>query len=408
MKVYLNNGSQNGCWLEFATLNLPKLIVRAHTVGLLSELPMIKVADVKDGDQVDVNDKFDMNVTKDIAYPLSLLLALGKIFIVPFVDGKGNLKYETVAYNDDYKGIKYYEEDGELKYLYYKCKQPILHSDGSVRVRVVNNEHYIELDGTYRFKEWYVSGNSMVYLNGNDGSKVLAKGDMMLPFKVDLKINADAFGYPIWYNAKYLIEDSNKTYFELMQELEVNQTIVALPEGLTSQNVRTGDKEVSTLPRRFTVIRGLDEDNKINVYGGNYDPNGYFTTLNNQLSLISLHSGLGNEYLRFDKQGGMRTAKEVVYSQNDTYVNREMLNQTLESILRRLVSAYYYIKFNNPRPYIAIQFEDNIYTSNEDYLDRVQQAFEAGAITKEEYVRNMFPNNKEMLDNIDLENELVE
>ncbi|MFV0395337.1 MAG: hypothetical protein ACK5LC_13240, partial [Coprobacillaceae bacterium] len=288
-----------------ATLNLPKTISRIWTVKQVSELPAIKI------NEKEYSEVLGKDMLSDIAVPVNKLLALGTMFIIPMMNKKEEIVYDVIVDDDSITYLDYYCEDDELKYLIYVRSERIMGIDNKSKMVNMRYEHYIDSSKVYRFEQYYYD-NKKIYVNDNDGIKPISN-DMMLPFKVDLRINADGYGMPIWANACNLIEDCNKTYHEMMNSMELLRPVVGIPSGLTTASGR-GNEDIRTISkynRMFAVIPGLDELKDWQYFGGTYDPAPYINTLNAQLSDVSLQCGFGRRYLSYDEQGGLKTAKEV-------------------------------------------------------------------------------------------------
>lgn len=377
-----------GKLLEFksATLNLPKLISRIWTIKQVSELPMIKINDV------DVDEIFNQAVLKDIAVPINKLLALGTIFVVPYVNTRNELTYETIAQDDNITALSHYSIDDELVFLKYTRSEKLF-IDNEVVIKQVTTHHYMA-DNVYYCQRYYEENNKRYYLDDMDGKQPISN-DKMLPFKVELRINADAYGLPIYANAVNLIEDCNKTYHEMINAMELLRPIVAIPQSLASSSERNNDDVamISNYHRVFAIIPGMDaSETDWKYFGGNFNPNGYIEALNNQLSDVSIQCGFGRKYLSYDKQDGMKTATEVIFSQNDMFVSQLMINQTMALLIKRLISSFYYLRFKTFNEEIDVVFEDSVYNSETEYFKCLEFDVMNGLISKEFYLKERYPN----------------
>ena len=370
-----------------ASLNLPKTISRIWTVKQVSELPSVKINNKLQ------DEMFEQDLLKDIAVPVNKLLALGTIFVIPTLNQKLGITYDVIVEDDSIIELDYFIEDDELLYLTYARTEKIM-LDGKPQETKVVYRHYIQ-DNVYYFEQYFEKDNNKIYLNDHDGSKPISN-DRMLPFKIDLRINADSIAMPIWANASTLIDDCNKTYHEMMNEMELQRSIVGIPQSLVSQSDRT-NKDVLTMSeyhRVFAIIPGLDgEMNDWKYFGGNFDPKPYIETLNMQLCDVSIQCGFDRKYLAYTSDGGAKTAKEVIFSKHDTFVNQNMINQTMETLLKRLFISCYYLKFGEfPKDeIIEIEFEDSVFNSRDEYMQQLEVDYMNGAITREFYLRERYP-----------------
>ena len=376
--------------IEFkaATLNLPKTISRIWTVKQISELPAVKI------NGVEYEEVFNQAILKNIDVPVNKLLALGSIFVVPYLNKKGQVIYDVIADDDTINYLDYYIQDEELQYLIYVKSEKVMF-EGQPKMVNMKYEHYIK-DGVYYFKQYYTI-NSTYYVNSNDGT-IPISNEKMLPFKVDLRINADSVGTPIWANAANMIEDCNKTYFEMMNAMELLRPVVGIPQALAGSSARSNDEitAMSDYHRLFMVVPGLEGLNEWKYFGGTYDPTPYIATLNAQLSDVSMQCGFGRKYLSYDEAGGLRTAKEVVFSQNDTFINQLMINQVIEYLIKRLMISSYHL-LNNlflEDEQVEVIFEDSVFNTREEYMAQLEFDRSLGVINNEFYLQERYPQEK--------------
>jgi hypothetical protein len=271
-------------------------------------------------------------------------------------------------------------------------------SDGKIEeVRVVS-EHYLQ-DEVYRYKEYYEYANGKkVYINGNNGSKVIKK-DNMLPKKHTLNVNHDNLGEPIYASAYKLICDLNKTYSELKLSEELLRPQVGVPSSLLESKRRGLNAgqgfHMSDISPLYVVVPDFMEDGEQTpqwkYFGGTFDPNNYLTMINFLLHMISFHCGLGNKYFSYDQNVGLKTAEEVRYSANDLMINQQMLNQTFKKIFKKLVQDFIYVTtLDDSEKEIEIIFGDSISNSELTYNEKLYKDMIAGVITHEFYVEQSY------------------
>lgn len=349
------------------TLQLPKLITRVWANKLVGEPPIIKLNGV-------AIENIDYN---KLVLPL---LAYGTMFVTPFINSRDEFDF-SVLNEDEIK--QYLLKDDELNYLSFVKKHEYIVNG----VKKATNIEYIYemLDGVCVHTRTDTFNNQIV-----DGYNKTKISNNMFPFCERLKINADEIGSPIWWNASGLIMDCYKIFHDIMLNTDIQRPINAIPLYLTP---RTNVSELVSRFSQFTHIPTNNEDDKWQTFGGNYNPAPYIQSMDVILNQISLLCGLGSKYLSFDRtNNAVRTAKEVSLNQNDLFINVNMVRQTLGNVLNKLITRYSLLVHNKEDNVNAeIIFEDGIFTSQEEYRQQLILDFNSGAISKEFYLSQIYP-----------------
>lgn len=377
-----------------ATLGIPRLITKTHATKQIGEVPTVTVNDD------DYSEKF-----QDNSALINTFFGYGTIFVFPFLNGLGDLDIEIIKYDDEYHDIIYVEENGRLVLVTYN-KNETLMIDTEPQVKTVYYKHYLEKDAYYFLKFYRDTNDNTVYLEGHDGKQPTCKGGKMLITKQQLRLNNVEKGVPVYAEAIKLINDADRTYTEMLNAQDLLRPIVGIPHALIGSTVR--DEAVkanspivmSEYSRLFAVIPGMKETQlDWKYFGGTYDPKPYIETLNVILDLVSKKSGLGARYLSYDnQQGGLRTAKEVVYSQNEAFINQALLNQSVDQVIYDIAWGFWKLNGNldnTSEPKIVVEMQDSVFNTTDDYyaaldlmmtdglLDPVQYLIERLEITEE-------------------------
>ena len=109
-----------------------------------------------------------------------------------------------------------------------------------------------------------------------------------------------------------------------------------------------------------------------------------------------MQCGFGRKYLSYDEAGGLRTAKEVVFSQNDTFINQLMINQVIEYLIKRLMISSYHL-LNNlflEDSQVEVIFEDSVFNTREEYMAQLEFDRSLGVINNEFYLQERYPQEK--------------
>lgn len=386
----------NGEYKTFctATLGAPKLITRTHATKQIGEKPVVSV------EKVDYSDKFEDNSALINTY-----FGYGTIFVFPFVNGLGKLDIEIIKYDDKYNNLTYVEENKRLVLVEYN-KSELLMIDNEAKTKTVYYKHYLK-DEAYYFLKWYKSDEGQkVYLDKMDGSSPTCKGGKMLITKHELKLNSTEHGKPVYAEAIKLIRDADRTYNEMMNAMELLRPIVGIPGKLVGSTLRAEAKNakspifMSEYSRIFAVVPGLGEElTDWKYFGGTFDPKPYIETMNVILDLVSKKTGLGARYLSYDmQQGGLRTAKEVVFSQNEAFINQSLLNQSVELLIEDIAWGFWKLSGNLDNlnePIIEIEMQDSIYNTTDDYFAALDQLQLNGDLDLLAYLQERFKMTEE-------------
>ena len=381
-----------------ATLGIPKLITRTHATKQIGEKPNVTV------EGADYTDKFEDN-----SRLINTFFGYGTIFVFPFINGLGELDIEIIKYDDKYKNLTYVEENNRLVLVEYNVSK-LLKIDDKAETKTVYYKHYLK-DDAYYLVVYYKDQNRKVYLRDNSGieyneSTIRAKGGKMLITKHELKLNSTEHGKPIYAEGINLIRDADKTYNEMLNSMELLRPIVGIPSKLVGNTVRDQAKKanspifMSEYSRLFAVIPGLEEElSSWQYFGGTYSPTSYIETLNVILDLVSKKTGLGARYLSYDmQQGGLRTAKEVVFSQNEAFINQSLLNQSVELLIYDIAWGFWKLSGNLDdlnEPIIEIEMQDSIYNTTDDYFAALDQLQLNGDLDLLAYLQERFKMTEE-------------
>lgn len=379
---YLNADGQL-CVNKTATLKLPKLITRIWTVKQVGELPDVTL-NGKPLDDSGLNSK----PLEDIGEAISTLFGLGKCFIVPFEKSNGTMGYDII-HNWNVDGLTYFEEDEKLVSLKYSRNEDFLEGE-KVKSETVNYTHKLVKGYYYLYKHVY-RNNTKVILH--DETSPISEG-RMLPFELKLKINHDCSGVPVWANAIEQIYDADKANNEMHDVMERLKPIVGIPSGLMEESMRSDGSKVRTLSqyhKMFAIIPGLNDNQEWKYFGGGFDPDPYIKLIDFTLNNISEHSGLGHRALSYDRATGqIKTATEVVFSNNDVMVNQSMLNQTSEELVKGLVEVAYYIENKEWPKSIEVTFNDAVFDNKADYYEQLKYDMAQGNISLEFYLGEIY------------------
>ena len=351
------------------TLQLPKLITRIWVNKLIGEPPIVKL-----------NNEIISNI--DYNRLILPLLAYGTVFVIPYINSKNEFDFTVL---NEKEISQYLITDDDLVYLRFNKKFEYI-ENGNKKTDTVEYVYEME-DGICVHTR--INKNKNIYVDGYNKTKI---SNNMFPFCEQLRINADDIGSPIWWNASGLIMDCYKVFHDIMLNTDIQRPVNAIPIFLTPRT-DTDELKLHARNSQFTHISTNDENQSWQTFGGNYNPSPYIQSMDIILNQISLLCGLGSKYLSFDRtQNAVRTAREVSLNQNDLFINVNMIRQTVDNILEKLVARYSLLVHNKEDNLnIEIIFEDGIFTSQEEYRQQLILDFNNGAITKEFYLSEIYP-----------------
>ena len=366
-RVYVNGYGEYT--FTSGTLQLPKLITRIWVNKLVGEQPVVKL-----------NNEVITNI--DYNRLILPLLAYGTVFVIPYINSKNEFDFTVL---NEKEVSQYLITDDDLVYLRFNKKFEYI-ENGNKKADTFEYIYEIE-DGICVHTR--INKNRNTYVDGYNKTKI---SNNMFPFCEQLKINADDVGSPIWWNASGLIMDCYKVFHDIMLNTDIQRPINAIPVFLDPRN-DSGELKFHARNSQFTHVSTNDEKQTWQTFGGNYNPNPYIQSMDIILNQISLLCGLGSKYLSFDRtQNAVRTAREVSLNQNDLFINVNMIRQTVDNVLEKLVSRYSLLVHNKEDNLnIEIIFEDGIFTSQEEYRQQLILDFNNGAISKEFYLSEIYP-----------------
>lgn len=377
----MTNSQDKVCTFETASMKIPQLVSRMWTTRLVGELPAVTVA------KKNLEETFQKDFMRELDKPINALMGIGQIYVIPFLSAKDELKFDFV--NENEHKVESVSEGDELVYLKYEFKEKLYIND-EVSEEVVYYVHRLK-EGVYYHQRYYQKEEIKVYLDGMDGTKKIAD-TFMLPFKIDLTINFDKIGYPIWSNAYYQIKDVDNTYTEMLDVMERLSPVVGIPRDHTSER-EDGTTVLGSDSRLFQLIKGINDETEWKYFGGGFDPKPFIEAMDFILNNVSEHCGLGHRRLSYDQvKGTVKTATEVTFSQNDLMINQSLINQTIEYLIKRLTKSFYYIK--NAKwltdDDIEVVFEDAVFNTKEEYIKQLQYDVAMGNINKEFYLEEVY------------------
>lgn len=353
---------------------IPKLIVDTWKTRLLSELP-----------SVEENSKNLLPYVKQYLDTITFnMLAYGTFFTVPIkINDSWMLR---VVNNYNVSSLSFVEVNGMIQKLQYEQIEKVL----------INNKPYSAMAKyTYVFEngEQKLYKTTKTELGKITEDLFLAKQPVVMRHQLDFQ--ADGVGYPIYARACTLIQGVDKTFAQMNIEEELNKTEVAVPKGKLNMNgIRDMDK-VARIPhaRKYVVIPG--DETMENIYsGGKFNPQPYIDAINYKLHMISLLVGFGNKYLSYDDTAnGVTTAKGIGFSQNTLYASKEKLQQTLSTMIEKVVYSllacengttsfptYNDFSLNET---LTIRWQDNVFVTEDEKRTDLFKAYEMGLISKE-------------------------
>lgn len=383
-KITYKSTTGNYCEFKTGSMKIPQLVSRIWTAKIIGELPTIKISN-KQLDEV-----FDQDIMKRIDLAVNQLVAIGRTIVIPYQKKDESLDFYLI--NEFENEVEFVCQDGELVYLEYSLNETVIYN-GEAKETQVMYKHYID-NGIYTQERYFINDNNIkVYLDGLDGSVKLAN-DFMFPFFVDLTVNFDKQGYPIWSNAFYQIKDSDKSYTEMLMAMERLRPVVGIPSDLVNSDGRNQElSSIDGLSGMFTLIPGMTDDLEWKYFGGTFDPSPYTQAIDFSLNNISQQCGLGHRALSYDRSTGVvKTATEVTFTNNESMINQSLINQTVEILLKRLIKSYYYMLnsvwlTDND---IEVAFEDAVFNSKTEYLEQLKYDVVNGNITVDYYLSEVY------------------
>lgn len=386
---------------DFVTSNtgFRKLIVQEWMDKVLGELPVLQ--------RVNPRNKSDLKVipfdfVDEASEILEATLAYGFVFVVP------EKKIDGVTYNvltpDIAKQIEYVYNTGfeRLLRLTYVTEDSVIVdiSQGFVeQVKVKHIHTYDPITRWYRYETENME-NSQVEL------VTVEQRDSMIPFLASTRNNKG-----IWEDANVLISDIDKTYSEMMLDMELSRKMVLLPENFVNEvGAKKGLSKTPMIDKGARIFRIYPteadaENQKPIIFDGHFDPEPYINSMNMIAHEISFKTGFGKGYFSYDKIDGFKTATEVTAGRTDMNLAKTRINNILVNILKVMLT-YKYSSTTTEDFIVSVAdsiIEDTLTYKNKLFLDVTNGLINIEFYLKETYgvqdISEMMPDdNQEMMD----------
>lgn len=204
-------------------------------------------------------------------------------------------------------------------------------------------------------------------------------------------------GLSIYDNAKTTIDFINRTFDEFMWEIRMGQRRVAVPESMTSLNIREKNGELTYTPKFETdqnvfvqITTGDMDSQKITDLTTPIRADDYVKSINKGLSLFEMQIGVSSGMFSFDGKS-MKTATEIVSENSDTYQMRNSLASLVEHSIKELVvsicelgKAVNIYHGNIPElDEISVNLDDGVFTDRNVELEYWTKALASGIVSKQ-------------------------
>ena len=211
------------------------------------------------------------------------------------------------------------------------------------------------------------------------------------------------YGISIFHNSIDLLEGIDLTYDSLVNEYVLGKKRAIIDPTFMKKDSLTGKLEFDTNDMLFYKMPGLmasayqeGTPNKMMEF---LDPTlrteDHIEGLNAQLGMLSSNVGLGADYFTLDKQGGLKTATEVVSDNSDLYRSIKKqeisLEDTLINFFKSLIEIDNVYKLTgtvvNPDE-ISIDFDDSVVEDTNAIFERNLKLYQLGLISKVQFFQN--------------------
>lgn len=357
-----------------------KLIVTEWMDKVLGEPP--KITKVNRRDKTDFKE-IPFDFIDDVADILHDTLAYGFVFVVP-ENKMGEIDFKTLT-PDKAKDLDYVYDDNVNKLTYLAYTEVKKSYD-------TKDEDTVDI--SYRHTHIYdyvtrVYTHTLENLSNSSSSTVDIRFDVdnMPPFFASTRDNLG-----LWENADRLIEDIDKTYVEMLLDMELSRKLVLIPESFLETGARKGltttpRMKTSRLFRTFPNEGDSGDNSKPVIFDGKFNPEPFINTINIISHQISLKTGFGKGYFSFDKYEGFKTATEITAGRVDMNLAKTKVNIILEKIIKAILMVK---NPNKTEDDYIITVADSIIEDSASYKEKLFNDVINGLISKEFYLKQSY------------------
>lgn len=276
--------------------------------------------------------------------------------------------------------------DGMQEYIYIQ-----IHRLGRPEVGEVEGAYYLEnlrytLDGTPR-----EDPEPPI----NTGSR--APLFQLIKPNICNNIDLDSpLGISVYANAVDQLKGCDLVYDSYLNEFVLGKKRIIVPASMAQMQMGTPDAKGAIARPIFDVndtifyaipdsSRNSGEGQKLTENNMEIRANEHELGLQRSLDSLSLKVGMGNNRYKYES-GGVKTATEVISEKSDLYQNLRKNELILESALKGMVSAIFFLLGQDVEPSkVSVAFDDSIITDEQTDLKNDLQLVTAGIMSKAEF-----------------------
>lgn len=222
---------------------------------------------------------------------------------------------------------------------------------GRMYDRVQVHEPVEETGGTYHIRTWLFDPTreghpveSDLVVADLDTRSTLPTYAVVRPATANTYEEGTPLGVSVFDDAVDTIKLVDSTFSTMYWRVRLGIPRAIVEESSIKVDPRTGRRDLGgTIDQiMFKAVRGkVGEGSPLTVYDPGISAEDSETAMNDALSMLSVKCGFGPNYFSFTRQGGLKTAREVVSDNSVLYRNLRKHEGRVGEALRRLFAGAY-------------------------------------------------------------------
>ena len=322
---------------------------------------------------------------------IELTFALGTGAFVEYLDFDGEVAIDYVR-GDCIYPLAW--DNGEIT----ECAFASLRQDGD-KQRYYVNIHALADNGTYVVSNHLIDkkGGTPVDLPDGVTPEVLT-GSPLPRFQIitpNIVNNVDLdspFGISVYANAISRLKKVDLIFDSGNNEFSLGRKRIIVPEHMTTR-MTTENMEIQVFDPNdvafYALPVGDSTDQRPIDLTGQLRISEHSQGLQDALNYLSEGVGLGADRYEY-RQGGAKTATEVVSEKSDLYQNLQRHELILEKALRDLCRVVAEMTGHNPDQAIAISFDDSIINDRSTDIEEAIRLTTAGLQSRQQAIMDLF------------------
>lgn len=264
---------------------------------------------------------------------------------------------------------------------------------------------YVLDKGTYHIKTYLFKDDEQLtpenygFISDFDTESAYKPFGIVRPAIENTVADLSPYGQSIFADAISQIKAVDLAFDSMFQEVELTGVKVFMDEALI--DTRTEDGKTIPVPdmeqRVFRALEGAPGNSLIEVFSPNIRTEPLLQALNVALAELGDECGFGEQYFKLDKNGGLKTATEVV-SDNSALMRNVKKH---ENVVRKAIQDIVCALLDNARIHcgaeiaedfgaVTVKFDDSVITDTQTAKNQMLAEIAAGVVPQWKYLTEFY------------------